>query len=131
MSPDRSLFGATLLMTICATTALADPPHQGGWPTGLQIQLERSDPLLLAWRDRDAQSGYRDDDDEDDDDHDRYGYGYSDQDRYSSGSGYGDQDRYGYSTAAPYDDRYASEPVEDTLYRIIQDVSDLTERLSR
>jgi hypothetical protein len=150
MSPDRSLLCATLLITIGATTALADPPHQGGSPTGLQIQLERGDPLLLAWRDREDRSGYRDDDDDDDDDdHDRYGYsdqgrygysdqeryGYDDQDRYGYGDqdryGYGDQDRYGYSSAAPYDDRYATEPVEDTLSRIIQDVSDLTERLSR
>ncbi len=133
MSPDRSLLGATLLMTIGATTVLAETPYQGGLPPGLQIQLERGEPLLLAWRDRAGQSGYDDgdddgdDDDDDDDDDNSYGYSYSysEQDRY----GYSDQDRYG--SAAPYDDRYAPEPVEDTLYRIIQDVSDLTERLSR
>jgi len=113
MPPDRSLLGATLLMTIGATTVLADPPHQGGLPPGLQIQLERGEPLPPAWRGRASQSRYGDDDDYDD----RYGYS--------------DQDRYGYGSATPYDDRYAPEPVEDTLYRIIQDVSTLTERLSR
>jgi hypothetical protein len=121
MSPDRSLLGATLLITIGATTVLADPPHQGGLPPGLQSQLERGYPLLLAWRDRASQSGYGygygDDDDDDDDDDDSYGYS--------------DQDRYGYGSVTPYDDPYAAEPVEDTVYRIIQDVSDLTERLSR
>lgn len=121
MSADRCLLGATLLMTIGATTVLADSPHQGGLPPGLQIQLECGEPLLLAWRDRAGESGYDDDDDNDD------GYVYGEQDRY----GYSDQDGYGYGSAAPYDDRYASEPVEDTVYRIIQDVSDLTERLLR
>jgi hypothetical protein len=94
------------------------------------MQLDRGESLPPAWRERSGQFSYGrgddDDDDDDDDDYDAYGYSY---DSY----GYSDQDRYGdgYRSATPYDDQYAPEPVEDTLYRIIQDVGDLTERLSR
>jgi hypothetical protein len=132
---------ASLLMTIGATTVLADPPHRGGLPPGLQMQLDRGESLPPAWRERSGQFSYGrgddddDYDDDDDDDDDSYGYSYDRYDRYDSSDSYGysDQDRYGdgYRSATPYDDQYAPEPVEDTLYRIIQDVSDWTERLSR
>ena len=125
MSAAPLFLGASLLMTIGTTTVLADPPHQGGLPPGLQIQHDRGETLPPAWRERAGQSSYgRGDDnydDDDDDDYDYDSYGYSDHDRYGDG----------YRSATPYDDQYAPEPVEDAVYRIIQDVGDLTERLSR
>ncbi|MEY6432016.1 hypothetical protein ABC977_06275 [Thioalkalicoccus limnaeus] len=103
MSRTFGLVGATVLVLILLPTASAQPPHHGGLPPGLQKKLERGEPLPPGWSDR---AGV-------------YEYGY-DQAPY---------DQYGYGQS--YYDPYEAEYVEDKVYRVIRDLRDIGDLLSR